>query len=314
MPNIWTHALFGQQLLAEFKEEAPPIKDYEGLFQLGCQGPDFLLYHNFLPWKTGKQMSELGGSMHRKNCGPVLLDFFTKSKQLEDSQIKEEALAYFIGFLTHHIMDRNFHPYVHCKAGYRKWDHQRFEVIMDTIFVEKMKGWQTWNTPAWKQIDAGEQLPQAVASILRDTVATWYPEAEDVTEADWQQAYRDMLNAQKLFHDPWGWKRVVTFGQIEPLMYKKHNKPLDYLNENHAEWQHPAVEDETHTYSAWDLWDHSMEDGRAVLAPLLQWLNDSDDRTESFEQFKAVLGNRSYDHGKDCDSGLEVRYSQPIWV
>ena len=49
-------------------------KQMRQIFSLGCQGPDFLFYHNFLPWKKDKKLIELGSRMHKDACGPFLLE------------------------------------------------------------------------------------------------------------------------------------------------------------------------------------------------------------------------------------------------
>lgn len=54
MPNIWMHLEYGQQLAEELQGEIACLADIKTspeLYQLGCQGPDILLYHSFLPWK-----------------------------------------------------------------------------------------------------------------------------------------------------------------------------------------------------------------------------------------------------------------------
>lgn len=54
MPNIWMHLEYGQVLAEQFADQFPflgGLKERPELYQLGCQGPDLLLYHSFLPWK-----------------------------------------------------------------------------------------------------------------------------------------------------------------------------------------------------------------------------------------------------------------------
>ncbi|MDZ7543944.1 hypothetical protein GNF83_22840, partial [Clostridium perfringens] len=63
MPNIWTHLLFGDEAMkaagmSSWIEE----RKLRNLFYLGCQGPDFLFYHNFLPWKKDKTMNRIGSA------------------------------------------------------------------------------------------------------------------------------------------------------------------------------------------------------------------------------------------------------------
>lgn len=40
-----------------------------------------------------------------------------------------------------------------------------------------------------------------------------------------------MIQAQNLFHDPARIKTMLTFGQIEPFLFKKRLSPTDFLNE-----------------------------------------------------------------------------------
>ncbi len=316
MPNIWTHNLFGRQLIDEFSEKLSSVDSHRTLFHLGCQGPDFLFYHHFLPWQRDQRMALIGGRMHREHCGPVLVDFFEKTLRMKQQTEQQKAQIYFLGFLMHHILDRNMHPFIHSKSGYRKWDHQRFEVILDTLIVEKMLHKQTWETPVWKEIDAIHELSQPILDIMEETAATWYTEAGSVPSTYWKDAYRDMIRAQKLFHDPLGWKRVLTLGQITPMVYLKKNAPLDYLNESKASWPHPAVEGELYTDSFWELWESALSDGRKVLQALIEWLHTETDASiakEKKHQFVEALGNLSYDTGKDCDQDFEVQFSQSIW-
>ncbi|NEW06572.1 zinc dependent phospholipase C family protein [Paenibacillus sp. SYP-B3998] len=309
MPNVWTHLLFGQELMTQINHgHALNDKQLRRVFSLGCQGPDFLFYHNFLPWQKDTTMNQLGSLMHTEACGTFLLDLL---KQVQGRGLYNPAVLYVLGFITHHVLDRNMHPYVFYKSGFKKWDHQRFEIIMDTLIVQRKLGLPTWKTPVWKEIDVGDALPLGVARALTHAAAAHYSDlALQLTEDDWNTAYRDMLRAQRLFHDPKGIKRVLTFGQISPFVYKKKPAPLDYMNEARTVWNCPTSLDETYTYSVWDLWDLAMEDGKNVLLAAVKALQSG--LAADFEVFQSNLGNRSYETGKPCDSGLEILYTQPI--
>jgi hypothetical protein len=223
------------------------------------------------------------------------------------------------------VLDRNMHPFVFCKSGFRKWDHQRFEVILDTIVVKKKLGLETWRTPVWRQIHCGDALPDEVVKMLDAVAKAHYPEIHRQIEAfEWNEAYRDMLRAQRLFHDPYGIKRALTFGRIEPLVYKRRFPDLDYMNESRAAWRHPADPAEVSAASFWDLWDIAMEDARRVLEAACAYMfaNGADeagqgaDRREDAgrrERLAQAIGNISYEHGKPCDLGLEIRHAEPVW-
>ncbi|NOV02972.1 zinc dependent phospholipase C family protein [Paenibacillus planticolens] len=309
MPNIWTHLLFGQELMSQLGH-APMLNDKQirNVFSLGCQGPDFLFYHHFLPWEKDKTLNQLGSLMHTKMCGPFLGDLL---RQVQGRGLYNPAVVYVLGFITHHILDRNMHPYVFYKSGFKKWDHQRFEIIMDTLILKRKRGLETWKTPVWKEIYVGETLPLGVASALANAAANNYPDlAASITEKDWNDAYFDMIKAQRLFHDPKGIKRVLTFGKIAPLVYAKRVAPLDYLNEANTIWNCPTSLEETYTHSIWDLWGIAMADGETVLRAAIQVLQRG--TAEDFQAFLAVLGNRSYETGKDCDSPLQITHVKPM--
>ena len=314
MPNIWTHNLFGDQVAKQstlFKHSANSQDKH--IFHLGCQGPDFLFYHRFFPWQGTSPMNELGTRMHQEVCGPVLLTMAKHVKE-QHTSVNDPLAHYVLGFMMHHVLDRNMHPYVFCKSGSVKWNHQRFEVIIDTIVVKKMLDLDTWSTPAWKQIYIGPELPNQVPTLMEFITETYYPDIHPhIDTKDWNIAYQDMIQAQRIFHDPYGIKRLLTFGQIEPLVYKRRNDDLDYLNEAHIPWRHPAVPAEISTASFWDLWDQAMIDGLNVWQAAEAYMFSEQDAS-AYDRLVDVIGNLSYEHGKSCDDQLKIHHEEPIWL
>lgn len=324
MPNVWTHLIFGRELLKKMGlSELLATEEDQRVFHLGCQGPDFLFYHNFWPWKKDKRVSELGNRIHHEHCGPFLIDV---ARQTRTRPVTDQAVIYLIGFLTHHVLDRNMHPYINYNSGFKKWNHQRFEVILDTLMAKKFLGIETWKTPVWKQIDIGPDFPEGVVPIFQHATARWFPD-HSIAAKDWTDAYRQTIQAHRIFHDPYGIKQILTFGQIEPMVYKRKNAPLDYLNESRNEWNDPTSLDENYRYNVWELWEQALADGEQVVAAALRFLEEMTTKThvtENHEQQSGqtqetaeaalirVVGNRSYDTGKDCDSGLQIKYVNPI--
>ncbi|MEK4008029.1 zinc dependent phospholipase C family protein [Paenibacillus sp. FSL H3-0333] len=323
MPNIWMHIEFGQQLAGEFSSRFPCLhllEQQQRLYNLGCQGPDFLLYHSFLPWRRDTGALHLGDQMHTQSCGPVLVDLWEAARRLEGTEAAQAQL-YFLGFLTHHLLDRNLHPYINWKAGYKYRAHQRFEIDLDTLFMKRLHGMNTWQHAAWATIDTGARLPEPVYRILHATALKHYPETMDRLPAEiWQSAYRDMVLAQKCLYDPKGWKKAITWGRTRRLFSRKltaREERLDYLNERHSRWRHPALYSEVQTESVWELWEAALAEGRTVLGALADWLGcteDSASASRKLGQFTLALGNRSYDTGKDCSMNLQNQYAEPIWT
>lgn len=315
MPNIWTHFIFGRELADRVGlQVAAASPELRRIYHIGCQGPDFLFYHRFLPWQKTIGMPELGSAMHSRQCGPFLLDLL---ESVQGKPFNAPDTVYALGFLTHHILDRNAHPYVFYLSGFKKWDHQRFEIIVDTLVARKRLGIETWNTPVWKEIDAGGRLPGGMAGVFERLTRQHYPELGGRFSArDWDDAYRDMIRAQKLFHDPTAIKRKITFGQIEPFLFKKEVPDLDFLNESRREWRHPSILEERHTESFWDLWDLAMEDGEPLMRAALEYIAPgtatTNQDTEARSKLEAHLGDLSYETGKPCSEGHKIVHASPM--
>lgn len=325
MPNVWTHLLFGREVLERIGEgDMIGDKRKRNLFQLGCQGPDFLFYHNYLPWNRGDVMNRLGSAMHSRHCGPVLMELLDGVAGRSASRANpDDAVVYALGFVLHHTLDRNVHPYVFSRSGFRKWDHQRFEVMMDTLVVRRKLGIETWRTPVWRELDAGCGLPDAIIDAFERIAARYYPDlAGNIRRDDWNRACRDMIGAQRLFHDPTGIRRVLTFGKIEPLVYKRRMPDLDVLNEAGRPWLDPTDGSTYHADTFDDLWERAMDESIRILRAVLEWLRLAAREAEAgrdpgrIAELRARaaewIGNRSYETGLACGSA-EIRFADPIW-
>lgn len=324
MPALWMHLEYGQRLAAEFRDRLPFLSELpakRNLYHVGCQGPDVLLFHGFLSLRGPSPAVQLGNLLHSRSCGPVLVDVFARSLT-HPMPGRSDALLYFLGFLTHHLLDRNLHPYINWNAGYKRLDHQRFEIALDAVFLQRIKQVDVSRLPGWKEIDLRAGLPLPIRRILHETSMVHYPEMDGFPLASWQAAYRDMRLAFRLLFDPKGWKKSLAVGPVRGLFYPSVPSLTgtgtgfpDYLNERQAEWRHSALLSEVRTESVWELWEQALADGRRVLETLADWLNEENPEafTRKREQFRQTLGDRSYDTGKECVSNLVNLYAEPIW-
>jgi hypothetical protein len=320
MPNIWTHLLFGHEVLKRaVKEEWLEGKTERSLFHLGCQGPDPLFYHHFWPWKKDKRMNRLGETMHEECCGLFIMDML---RHVEGSGCKAPALVYASGFLLHHILDRHAHPYVFAKSGFKRWNHQRFEIILDTIVAQKFGQTETWRTPVWRELWQEEGLPREVIRLLDALCTEHYPDDyEGLGPRQWEETYGDMMTALKLFHDPSGIKRLLTGGQIEPFVYKRTPAKLDYCNEARSEWRDPVDNQWIRTTSFWDHWEEALLEGEQLLRLALEFVGGAEGScgapghgtraAEAEMELVRRLGNVSYSTGRACGQ-FEIRYADPL--
>src|SRR5699024_7932747 len=192
MPNIWTHMLFCEDII-DSMEYRNQYTQYETYMKLGAQGPDPFFYYNFWPWLQDSQANVIGKLIHTEKCGPFLMDLIIHAKNNHPI-----IQAYVFGFVTHHILDRNTHPFIHYKAGYKGNDHQKLEVYIDTIMMEKYHSLKTWKVPGYKEINVGYSMDKKVTELLHQTIKRHFPEIAFDTPAYIQKAYKDMKRALKI--------------------------------------------------------------------------------------------------------------------
>lgn len=303
MPNIWTHILFCEDVVDAVKKPYP-FSQYETFMKLGAQGPDPFFYYNFWPWIKDEPVHEVGMALHTQKCGDFLMDLIISAKKME-----AQVQAYVIGFVTHHVLDRNTHPYIHYRAGYAGSNHQRLEIMIDTCMMEKFHNLKSWKAPAYKEIDVGRSLNKDVTTLLHETIKKHYPELNRETPEYIQKAYKDMKLACKILSDPYGWKNTLLQSLISPYSHQPIKNKVDYLNLNQETWHHPAT-NEPCNKSFLELYDKARAEGIAILMEVQNYWSNAVDESE--EILRGLIANISYDTGKPLDLNLENVYSDPI--
>ncbi|KGX92580.1 hypothetical protein N781_14700 [Pontibacillus halophilus JSM 076056 = DSM 19796] len=304
MPNVWTHILFSEDVLDHI-QTPKEIKRADSHIHLGAQGPDPFFYYHFLPWQRDKTVEQLGLAMHTKQCGPFLLDLIIEAK---DAPIATQA--YVLGFITHHILDRNTHPYIHYLAGYEANKHQKLEVLIDTLMMKQYRNVDTWQTPVHKLLYVGLHLPTATTELLERLIDKHYKEeTRELPPRYVQRSYEDMKRALRLLYDPWGWKNTLFPTLVSPFSYRPYEDHLDLLNNNSNTWYHSAT-NEPSTKSFHDLYKEAWGEGkRVVSATLTYWENPTPSREAVLER---LIQNISYDTGKPVELEMSNHYSCPI--
>lgn len=275
MPNIWAHIQFGREVLLEQQESIgfhlqAPDGAWKRAFQLGCQGPDFLFYHRFLPWQAKTALNRLGSQMHSVRCGPFLLSLLDA---VSAKPFSDPAFGFAYGFLLHHVLDRNLHPFVFSRSGFRKWHHQRFETAMDAVVMQRRAGIDTGRTPVAPEIDTDGRVPGGFTADFYRIVREHYPVlAAQISPGQLDEAVRDMVRAQRLFFDPSGWKGKLLAEQIAPFSPPRRLPDWDVLNDAHAPWIDPCDRTVVHRESSDELWEAALADARTTAGAALAWL------------------------------------------
>ncbi|HLS10091.1 zinc dependent phospholipase C family protein [Lentibacillus sp.] len=303
MPNIWTHILFCENVLDSI-ENPNLFLHNDAYMKLGAQGPDPLFYYNFWPWIKNEPVNDIGLKLHREKCGEFLMDIIDRGKDMDD-----RTQAYIFGFVTHHILDRNAHPYIHYRAGYEGNNHQKLEVLIDTLMMEKYYHLKTWKAHVYTEIDVGTKLDARIINLLHAAITAHYPEISPRSNDYLQKAYRDMKLALKLLADPYGWKNVLLKPLISPYSHQPIKQDADYLNLEHTTWYHPAT-NEPCTKSFIDLYNQAWTEGVDIMSDVIAYWNTGDNIIK--KRLGELIGNISYDTGKPLALNLVNHYSEPI--
>ncbi|MBM7551121.1 zinc dependent phospholipase C family protein [Thalassobacillus pellis] len=304
MPNVWTHIHFAEDIL-DSVEHPDSFGLVTNFVNLGAQGPDPFFYHRFWPFLKNKEVDQVGMKLHTEKCGDFLLDLIEAGRTAP-----LPVRAYIAGFVTHHILDRNTHPYIHYRAGYEGNNHQRLETIIDTIILERIRNIKTWKTPVYKEIDVGKHLNRGVIKVVEEAIKRHFPVlVEDLPAKFIQQSYRDMKLALKILYDPYGWKNKLLRSLVSPFSHRPVSGDVDYLNECHTEWKHPAT-GEIRIDSFFELYDNARKEGMEILTLLLHYWNEKE--AILFNEIESLLSDISYDTGEPLHRKLTNQWSQPI--
>ncbi|MGM8213671.1 zinc dependent phospholipase C family protein [Virgibacillus sp. W0430] len=304
MPNIWTHIQFCEDVIDSIQSMYPKVPQQEPYLKLGAQGPDPFFYYNFWPWKQKGIVQTIGTKLHTEQCGDFLINLIDQAKNMNNN-----VQAYVFGFATHHILDRHTHPYVHYFAGYNGNNHQRLEVIIDTIFMGKYHHLHTWKIPVFKEINAGRSLDKNIVHLLHTTINNHYPEVYQQKENYIHKSYRDMKLALKILADPYGWKNKLLGTIVSPFSHQPIKNELDYLNLAHDTWYHSATK-EPSTKSFVDLYKEAKVEGIELMNHVLTYWEKSE--PASRKRITEIIGNISYDTGLPLRNALENKYCDPI--
>ena len=305
MPNVWTHIIFGEKVANEVGYDIS--EDVKPYFRLGAQGPDPFFYHNFWPWKK-KPVTEIGEKIHYEQCGSFLMKMIDYAREHPNDK---KLQAYIIGFLTHHILDRNTHPYIIYRSGNEGNKHQKLEIIIDTLLMKQLHEVDTWKTPVYKEIFIGKKLYEPIGDMLSHLIDSFFPKTAGKMPNNYiEQAYRDMINALKILYDPNGWKNKFLKEHISPFSYQKQVDDRDYLNLEGTTWLHPTIETEQYNQTFFQLLDQAEDEGMTILTTTQKYWNHGDKNT--YQSLKEKLGNLSYDTGKDCTLSLINLHFEPI--
>ncbi|HLR66564.1 zinc dependent phospholipase C family protein [Virgibacillus alimentarius] len=289
MPKIWTHILFCEDILDTIIGPHP-FSQNETFIKLGAQGPDLFLYYNFWPWSTNKEhIHAISNFLHTERCGNFIVDLIKAAKDKN-----EKVRSYVFGFITHHLLDRNTHPYIYHLAQALHHEPQELEVKIDTLMMERFHRLKTWKAPAYKEIDIGFRMNKDIASLLHDLIKKYNQKIRGQNAAYIHKSYRDMKLALRLFSDPYGWKNKLFPSYVSLYSHQPVNDHIDYLNLQKTTWYHPVTKKPS-LESFIDLYENARAEGLEIITEVLNYWHSENAFVP--KKLLQLIGNKSYQTG-----------------
>src|SRR5690554_2790432 len=308
MADIVTHATFALEVVKNIKDIKlrKILNRYRDCYLLGSQGPDIFFFHRFLTYNKKFTYKRLGNQMHEEKTKAFLMESIKYLK----NNYSEKLHSYLCGFLSHHALDRNVHPYIYHVSGasdikYRG-NHLRIERAIDSWFIINI----------WK-----EEKPHLFYihkrilnfNINKKLFIPYYNYIlhkvynKDNGGKIFIKSTNNFRKYIKFIYDRWGIKKKLAifldkFNRskivFETLFYYKNiNKDIDYLNLNKKEWQHPVLKNKLSNESFLDLYDKVKIEVTEEIRQINLYLNNKID----YEVIDNVIKSTSYATGLLCD-------------
>ena len=184
MPGFTTHYIIGMKAYNDLKNNQLKhiIAKYRWLYQLGVQGPDIFFYN--IPILRHRDYRNVGSYMHEAHVGDFFRCCLAHISQIRSRQQKEQAIAYFCGFLCHYIGDYICHPFVYGRIGYdidnpstkHHGKHAFLENEIDAILLKKYKHKKPSEFNQAATICLNGQETQFISRFLASCInETYYP-------------------------------------------------------------------------------------------------------------------------------------------
>jgi len=192
MPKEFTHFLIADKALDKAATgntgAARCIKENYNLFMLGAILCDSPYYH--LPLSGGKdRLLALSKSIHT-HCGEINSDFFHRLSETVARESNETYFAFLCGILSHHLADRNFHPFIFYFTGkYSDPSRHRFlEGLIDIRLMSTMADRKACQTSPddYLRLEKSAMLPCLRMFVEAVTPQATESETAGMTELLWK--------------------------------------------------------------------------------------------------------------------------------
>jgi hypothetical protein len=303
MSDFINHHFCGEEAYNLLDEDIRSLIDkHRVLFNLGCQGADFFLYHGVFPWQKKSSFSYLGTLIHKSETNELFLKFVDFIKSIPDETEKEQATVYLLGFLCHHSLDSISHPFIFFYSGDNSDLHKEYEKILD-VLNSKINGinpaidFDFENITSLSDFDIS--LVTNIYTFLFKEIFNMEMPKNAVSASI--KSYFSLIN---MFPDKRGIKTMLAKAAeaiikkpycLSKVFIKPSIKDIDdYMNLDHEEWIHPCYENLSSRESYPDLFYRSAVDTSAKIPRFLDLIDSS----VSYDDIDKIIKNASFETGE----------------
>lgn len=323
MAGTITHAYFALDLYDKLSIRSKELLiDYKEDLKMFAQNTDILFFYNITNLKKGKMVRNFGYRSQKIKTYEFFSTLINYIKY-NQHQYNPQVIAYLYGMLSHYVLDSTMHPYIIYKTGnFKKEDkstykynhlHNEMESYFDNYLLTIREGINPHKFKCHQFCFNVDSFNKELIEVMDFT----YKEIFGIN--DFHKYYLTASKQMKFFYhvfryDPIGIKKVcyqmIDFISPKSLLRKV---PLSYhinkddkkwfLNLEHKKWYNPTDKRTKSNESIIDLYIKSLGKATKMIQEINQFLY-----YDKKINLKKVIGNLSYETGKDCDKERELKY------
>jgi hypothetical protein len=321
MSDFINHYHCGEEVLKMVDDSITRLIDKNRtLFNLGCQGPDFFLYHGVIPWHKNLGYANFGEIVHKSETNLLFSAMIEFYQNTENIDMKEKVLSYIMGYACHHSLDSITHPFIFFFSGFAAHLHKEYEMILDVLNC-KHRGYDDAVAFDSKKIipvkDVDIQMIQDFHVYIIERIS-----GEKLPDSAVNTCIHDYSSLLSLFPDALGIKRMLA-KIIEKIIQKPHafskafiQKNIkdidDYMNLGHSLWLHPCDKDIASDASYPDLFEKAIHDGASKITGLFRVASQHNIEQEIVK----IIKNFSFETGEvfnyeNNKNTIKMKYYSP---
>lgn len=320
MPSIVTHHAFANDVYNKLSKDCQQNINKK-TYEVFSQSFDYFFYYNFLDFKLGQTIRNIGKNGHRSNTQLYIFNII-KNIQKYHLENDPEALAYLYGTINHYTLDTICHPFIFYKTGcfYKKNKstykyrgmHTKMEKNIDAYYSKLC-----FKKPIYKlninkdiihNIKFSNNLKKLIDTVFKETYN------KDNISHYFIKSYHNSKIVFSLFIKDYFGLKLLLYKFID--LFNRHNTPLKYysfhikkenitfLNLKKDSWCHPCDNNLIFEKSFIDLYNEAVDKSILIINEINKVLYENKDIKELIN----IVENLSYITGFPIEKNKPLKY------